>query len=489
MRLIAREATRLLRAELASVFLLDHEKRQLRSVVTLDGEHIRFDAGSGIAGAAALTGKVINVEDVSRDARFNPELDRRTGLRTRNLLVVPLRNHQGEIIGTFQALNKRQGAFDRDDEELLGALAGHVASALETALLIDELRRHEARLVQENATLRREVVACFATRHIVGLSSKLQEVLRLVERVNDSKATVLISGESGTGKELIACAIHYGSPRAAGPFVPVNCAALPDSLVESELFGMESGVATGVDARPGKFETADHGTLFLDEIGDLSLAAQAKILRLLQEGIVERVGSRKGRPIDVRVLAATHRDLDAAMRDGRFREDLFYRLNVIRIRMPALREIPEDIPILANHFLRKHAEEMRKEPKALSPEALESVLRYPWPGNARELENEMKRLVLLSRRNLLQPEELSEPIRRAGAAGGDASQGSPSARSRPLAEGIRAFERSAIEQALHAARNNKTVAARALGLSRQGLLDKMRRYGVGGNRDRTAGRE
>src|SRR5947208_1509699 len=344
--LVAREATRLLEADRASIFLLDQENLQLWSKVALGSEDIiRFDARKGIAGAAALTGKVINVSDAYTDARFNPSIDLQTGYRTRSLLAVPLQNLiDGEVVGAFEVLNKRHGAFDAEDEEILKSLAAQAAIAIQTARSIGELTK-------ENAHLWHEVEGRYARHRIVGNSPKIQSILQLIERISDSSVNVLISGESGTGKDLIAKALHYSSLRARRPFVALNCAALPESLVETELFGIEKGVATGVNSRMGQFQAADGGTLFLDEIGDLSLAAQAKILRVLEEKVVVRVGGRSSTPVDVRVLSASNKDLEAEIKKGTFREDLYYRLKVIHIRMPSLREIPEDISMLANHFL------------------------------------------------------------------------------------------------------------------------------------------
>ena len=234
------------------------------------------------------------------------------------MLSVAVRNQYGEIIGAFEALNKRSGVFSARDEESLTALASHAAVAIETAQLIGELRRNQDELTQQNAHLWREVESRYATHGIIGTGQRIQQIVRLVERIRDSAVNVLITGESGTGKELAAKALHYNSPRARKPFVALNCAALPETLLESELFGIEKGVATGVNSRVGQFQKADGGTLFLDEIGDLSLTAQAKILRVLQERVLERVGGRNAIPVDVRLLAATNKDLEAEIAKGSF---------------------------------------------------------------------------------------------------------------------------------------------------------------------------
>ena len=472
--LLAREAARLVEADRASIFLLDKRKRQLWSWVALDSEEIRFDARLGIAGAVATSGEVINVEDAQEDSRFYLEIDQQTGYLTRTVLAVPLRNYQGEIIGTFEVLNKKNGCFTSGDQDILEALASNAAIAIETAQLFQDLKRHRDKLLEENTHLWREVEGKLATEHLLGTSDKIQQVVRLLEQISDSEVSVLIEGESGTGKELVARAIHHGSSRARRPLVIVNCAALPESLLESELFGIEKGVATGVERRIGKFEVADGGTLFLDEIGDLSLVAQAKILRTLQEKLVERVGGRKWIPVDVRVLAATNKNLEEEIKKENFREDLYYRLKVVHISMPPLREVRMDIPLLANHFLSLYSKEMGKGEKELAPAAVESLVGYHWPGNVRELENEMKRLVVLIRRKVIEREHLSDAIRKSVRLDRKASHSLKEV----VAETVAELEKEMILEALEACQNNQLRAASRLGLSRQGLFKKIKRYGL-----------
>jgi len=473
--LIAREATRLMEADRATIFLLDRDKQEMWSKVALGSEEVlRFDARLGIAGAVALTGQTINVEEAHRHPQFYPGIDAQTGYHTRSLLATPLRNLEGQIIGTFEVLNKQQGPFTETDEEILRALTAQAAIAIETAQRVEELGRHRDHLLQQNTQLWREVEGRFSSQMILGASEKIQAVVRLIEQISDSSVSVLSTGESGTGKELVGKAIHYTSPRARGPFVALNCAALPESLVESELFGIEEGVATGVKRRLGKFQTAHAGTLFLDEVGDLSLTTQAKLLRVLQERVIEQVGGRKMIPVDVRILAATNKELEEEIEKGVVRQDLYYRLKVIHIRMPALREIRDDIPLLAHHFLATYCREMKKEPMKLIPQALSCLMEYPWPGNVRELENEIKRLVVSVRREAIMEEDLSEAIRRSAGRTLPAKAKSDHSLKQTVAE----LEKRMILDALQRSRRNQQQAATALGLSRQGLIKKMKRYGI-----------
>jgi Nif-specific regulatory protein len=465
--LVAREATRLLDADRASIFLLDREKMELWSKVALGSDEIlRFDARKGIAGAATLTGKVVNVSDAYNDSRFNPGIDNQTGYRTRNLLAVPLQNLvDGEIVGAFEVLNKKLGPFDAEDEEVLKSLAAQAAVAIQTARSIGELTK-------ENAHLWREVEGQFARHRIVGNNAKIRSILQLIERIRDSSVNVLISGESGTGKDLVAKALHYSSLRSRKPFVALNCAALPESLVESELFGIEKGVATGVNPRMGQFQAADGGTLFLDEIGDLSLTAQAKILRVLEARVVERVGGRTSIPVDVRVLSASNKDLEAEIKKGTFREDLYYRLTVLHIHMPALREIRDDIPLLANHFLVETCRDSGKQAE-LSRGAMRRLMEADWPGNARQLQNEIKSLVACARNRVIGEEDLANGIAPEIRAI-EPTPVPPQAAS--LKHAVEDLERRMIAEMLRATGNNQQKTAKALGLSRQGLINKLKRY-------------
>lgn len=342
-----------------------------------------------------------------------------------------------------------------------------------------------ARLNVENRELRRQLSQSAASPGILGRSKRMADMLDIIKTVAPTEATVLITGESGTGKELVARALHEGSPRAAKPIVTVNCAALAENLLESELFGHERGSFTGADKRrEGRFAQANGGTLFLDEIGEMPFALQAKLLRALQQGEVQRVGSDSPMTVDVRVLAATNRDLRQEVAGRRFREDLFFRLNVISIEVPALRQRTEDIPLLAAHFLERFASRNRKQIRGFSTTALDALLRYPWPGNVRELENAVERAVILGTGDLITERELPLSLATAAAApvpvgdlaplvvntGGE----SASLAGFPLEE----VERRAIVDTLRESDDNKSEAARRLGITRATLHNKLKKYNL-----------
>ncbi len=477
--LITIETRALLKADRVSIFLLDREKCELWSVISQEKRIMRLDARLGIAGSVAMTGQTINVADAYEHPLFYKELDLQTGYRTRTLLAVPLRDLRGEIIGVGEAINKDEGLFTDEDAELLQTLAAHVSDTIETTQLERQLQDHP--LEKENDR-RADSNSGFSTQNIIGMSYRIQSIIRLIDQIRDCSVDVLIEGESGTGKELVAKALHHSSPRARHPFVAVNCAALPDNLVEAELFGIEKGVATGVDRRIGKFEEANAGTLFLDEIGDLSLPAQAKILRVLQERSVDRVGGKTSVPIDVRVIAATNKNLEAAIKERTFREDLYYRVKVIHIQTPSLREVSEDIPVLANHFLSKYCKTMNTEPKQFSTRALEQLSGCSWPGNARQLENEIKRLVASVRGRSITEDHLDTSIRNPGTSVQSFQTHQEPAPNSPIShalpDAVERLERRMIEDALHESRGNKQRAAQMLGLSRQGLIKKLKRLSI-----------
>lgn len=332
-------------------------------------------------------------------------------------------------------------------------------------LLVKKLAEHQ-QLVEENLSLRQRLEEQYRFENIIAKSSKMQRIIELIKTVAKSNATVLIMGESGTGKELVARAIHSQSDRRDKPFVAVSCAALPETLLESELFGHEKGSFTGAyTQKKGKFEFANGGTLFLDEIGEMSANVQVHLLRVLEEKEFTRVGGNELIKVDVRVVSATNKDLKKAIASGQFREDLYYRLNVVTIELPPLRERKEDIPLLAQHFLNKFALENRKKVTEFSPEAMDFLLSYDWPGNVRELENAVERAVILAKNSVIKVDDLPRP---------DVLVKRPVLGNRTLRE----IEKNHILGILEETRGNFSEAARILGISRMTLYNKVREYGI-----------
>ena len=334
------------------------------------------------------------------------------------------------------------------------------------------------RLAREVRSLRNEVEERYQFGNIIGGNPRMQEIFQIIRTVAETDATVLVQGESGTGKELIARAIHYNSRRKDKPFVVVSCSALPETLLESELFGHEKGAFTGaIRQRIGRFEMAEGGTIFLDEIGEMTMPVQLKLLRVLQEREIERVGGNQAHKVDVRVIAATHRDLEEAMRDRLFRQDLFYRLNVVPLRLPPLRERLDDVPYLAAHFLRKYADKNQKSVRAISREAMEALSSYMYPGNVRELENMIERAVIMEKGETIQLSELGA----AAAPGkGPAYQisGELDLFKTMKAAAVERFEREYLSQLLRLYKGNMSRSAKHAGINIKNLHDKMARYGL-----------
>ena len=473
---MAEEGATALGAQRCTVWLLDDEHDELYSRVAMGitDRPLRMPKHSGIAGDTLRTGKVSNVADAAADSRFNNSLGQSEEFHTRSLLSIPMLSRGGTPIGVFQILNKQEGTpFDREDERLAQAFATAAAVAVQNAREFEIVKRDRDQLDDENARLKLSLEVCFDLREFVGNSEGIRRVTEIARRVSDTDVSVLVTGESGTGKTLLAKCIHIHSSRRNKPFVEFNCAAIPETLLEAELFGIEKGVATGVDSRIGKLEAADGGTIFLDEIADMSLATQAKILRVVQERAFERVGSRETRRVDVRILSATNKDIQAEITGGRFREDLLYRLNVVTLHLPPLRERREDIPALAAHILDRLGKRYGRTGRRLGDDAAARFLAYDWPGNVREMENEIARgLVLAGDRTEFRAEDLSEKLQRITPASGPAAP----ATAGTLARQVENLERRLIEQARVATDGNKSKMARLLGLSREGLRKKMTRY-------------
>jgi DNA-binding NtrC family response regulator len=348
----------------------------------------------------------------------------------------------------------------------------HLTAVVQRVMAVQSLR-------DENRRLREQLDTRYQFDNVIGRSAAMREIFHTIERVAPTRATVLRAGESGVGKDMIARAIHQHSPRKTKPFVKINCTALPENLMESELFGYEKGAFTGATvSKPGKFEQADGGTVFLDEIGDVPANIQVKLLRILQERQFERLGSNLTRNVDVRIVAATNVDLREALEQGRFREDLYYRLNVVPINVPPLRGRKEDIPFLAMHFLQKHAKELGSMVTAISPAALDRLVQHSWPGNVRELENTIERSLVLASNEVLQPADIRIEAPRH-------NHSLPSQHSPLLPEGetLEHWEQMMIREALRRANGNKSQAARMLGLTRNAFRYRLSQMGLegGGN--------
>ena len=406
---------------------------------------------------AAVAGTPVRAADLGPDAALPPDA---AGLVSWLCFPIVAR---GRTVAVLVLGAARTGAIDDEHERLLALVAPTVALALESATLVE-------RLASENRTLRTELSERAAPCGLVGTSPALRRLVATVARLADSDVTVLVLGASGTGKEMVARALHHGGRRRGAPFVAVNCAALPETLLESELFGIERGVATGVERRAGLIERANGGTLFLDEIGDMSPVVQAKLLRVLQEREVTRVGGARPMRVDVRVIAATHRDLEHAVREGGFREDLYFRLKVATVSVPTLAERSEDIPLLAQHFLARAAARHGRAGLRLAPETLVALAARSWPGNVRELENVIEQAVVMGDGPVIAPADI-------GGTGGAAPSHELDYRG-AVGAAVDQTERALIARALAAAGQNRTAAARLLGIGRRTLLYKLKRYGL-----------
>jgi Nif-specific regulatory protein len=408
------------------------------------------------------------------------------GANIRSTIGVPLWKGD-DILGVLQVDNRDAPAmFDRRDVEALGVLAHGASLAIANARLIQKLVVAEEQLRKENQFLRGRERSRQGELRIIGDSRRMEQVLAQLGKVVDTRVTVLVEGETGTGKELFASAIHYRSQRRDKLFVAQNCAAFPENLLESELFGHKRGAFTGAtDEKKGLFEVADGGTLFLDEVGEMPLALQAKLLRVLQEGEVRPIGASATKRVNVRIVAATNRNLEKEVAEGRFREDLYYRLKVFPLRVPALRERRDDVPLLAAHFLERYTREFGREIAGFTQPALELLKAYDWPGNVRELENEVQRAVIQAEgETFITPELLSQRVRKNDGKASEALSSTDEVTdededtSGTLREMMDRIEKRILAQTLTAHGNNKTAAAKALGITREGLHKKLKGFGM-----------
>ena len=429
-----------------------------------------YHQGEGVTGEVVETGQPIVVSQL----RAAPNFLNRTRCRSDgadmnvSFICVPI-SRGGKVLGTISAERIYDNArLLRQDVELLSTIASMIAPAVEL-YLIENIEK--VRLENENRRLQNELKQKFHPSNIIGTSKPMQGVYDLIKKIANTRTTALILGESGVGKELVANAIHYNSSVSDGPFVKFNCAALPESIIESELFGHEKGSFTGAAAlRKGRFEAADGGTIFLDEVGELSLAMQAKLLRVLQEKTFERVGGNKPVKVDLRIVAATNRDLPAMIAKGDFREDLYYRLNVFPITIPPLRERGSDVVTLADHFVARFASDTAKEIKRISTPALTMLMSYHWPGNVRELENVIERAVILSDDGVIHGYNLPPSLQTSVLSGTTFGCG--------LQAKLDAVEYEMIVEALKTHNGNTTEAARELGLTRRMMGLRMAKYDI-----------
>lgn len=489
-------AKEIMDAETAAVLLHDPSRDELFFRCTEGNpregaaklKDIRFPAHEGIAGSVFKSGIPELIADVAADKRHYKAVDHETRFDTKSMVAVPLQT-RGRVIGVLEACNKKHGTFDERDVDLMMTVAGIIAMALDNARIHAELQRayEELQFIdkakdnllestkEENDRLRRAIEVRYRFDHIKGNSPQMLELFRLCEKVIESDVTVLIEGETGTGKELIARCLHFNGPRKDRQFVTQNCGGIPESLLASELFGHKRGAFTGaISDKRGLFEVAHGGTIFLDEVSEMSPAMQVSLLRVLQEGEVRPLGADEVKMVNVRVISATNKSLEDAVRKGTFRDDLYYRLNVFTIKLPALRERSGDIEILANHFLKKFNRKMNKSVAGISKMAMECLCAYNFPGNIRELENEMERAVVLAEDGkYVEVFHLSEKIPKKSIPA--ECQLKTHGKLRDM---IQSMERVVLLQALEEYGGNKARAARELGLSRLGLMKKIKRYGL-----------
>ena len=437
--------------------------------LTPEGRSARYAIGEGVTGRVVESGKPVIVPRASQEPMFLNRA-RRKNLDRRDIsfICVPITIRKKPVGALSIDLPFEKGRDYQGYVRVLGVVASMIAQAIRVNHLVDAERQ---RLVDENIHLRGELKQRYDFSNIVGTSRPMQQVYAQVAQVAGANTTVLVRGESGTGKELIGHALHYSSPRAKKPFIKVSCAALPDSLIESELFGYEKGAFTGAQARKkGRFELADGGTLFLDEIGALNPSTQIKLLRVLQEREFERLGGTESVKVNVRLIAATNADLEKAIAAGTFREDLHYRLNVFTIFVPPLRERKTDVLLLADHFLARYAVEHGKHVKRISTPAIDMLMSYHWPGNVREIENAIERAVLVCDGNVIHAHDLPPSLQTGEASG--------TVMSLSLVDAVEAYERDLIEDAIKATRGNRVRAATLLQSTDRIISYKVKKYGI-----------
>jgi Nif-specific regulatory protein len=458
---IAETATEAIGADRATIFLWDQAHHQLvgRPALGVEEGELRIDDDRGIVGQVIQSGVPRRISRSGDTSQIDRQVDKQLGYRTESLLCVPLQGTDGQLLGAFELINKLAGDFNEEDQQALEELAA------QASIVLKNTQEREQLLAS-----RRQITDQAAQRfQLIGKSPAIEASQSTIRRVADTDLAILLLGENGTGKEVAAQCIHYLSRRRDQPFVAVNCAALTETLLESELFGHEKGAFTDAhESRPGKFELSSGGTLFLDEIGDMSLSGQSKLLRVLEEKVIVRVGGSQSIDTDIRVIAATNRNLAEGVRDGRFREDLYYRLNVVTMELPPLRDRGEDVLLLADHFLQQFCQQAGRPVPQLTADARRRLQSHPWPGNVRELRNLMERLAYLSQGNTIASDELAFILSPADAG--------PSmiAPDLTLTEATDTFQTEYIRKTIQRCDGNMSRAARRLGLHRSNLYRKLR---------------
>jgi Nif-specific regulatory protein len=441
------------------------------------GKRVRYRLGEGITGRVIQSGRPMVVPRVSKEPMFLNRVSERPELADQELTFIsaPI-SLAGHTVGavSIDLRFKPDRDYNRT-AKFLGVVGSMIAQAVKVQRLI---QADKQRLVDENTHLRQELRERYDFSNLVGNSGPMRQVYEQIAQVARTNTTVLLRGESGTGKELIAHAIHYNSPRAKKPFIKVSCAALPQDLIESELFGYERGAFTGAHAsKKGRFEVADGGTLFLDEIGELNLATQVKLLRVLQEREFERLGGTETIRANIRLIAATNKDLEAAIAAGEFREDLYYRLNVFSIFVPPLRERKPDVLLLADYFLDKFSREHGKQVKRIATPAIDMLSSYHWPGNVRELANVIERAIVVCDAQVVHSHHLPPTLQTAEASG--------TGQTTTLKESLEAYEKDALLDALKTARGNRAKAARLLATTERIFNYRVKKYGIDYRRFKT----
>ncbi len=466
---ILESATKLTGGDSSSLLFLDKKLGKLFFEIALgprgtEVKQFSVNIGEGIAGWVAQHNTSLIVNDVQNDHRFFPDISKSVDYPTQNILCVPMRIKE-ECVGVLELLNKKEGKlFTQDDLQWLEIFANQAALAVQNAKSFEKAQE-EIHFLQDQIQYDR------GYHTLIAKSPVVLEKLEIIERVSKTDSSVLILGESGVGKELFAEQIHLRSARSIGPFVRVNCAALPEGLLESELFGHVKGAFTdAVQNRRGRFEMADGGTIFLDEIGDLPLKLQAKLLRVIQQRTFEKVGSSDSISVDVRILAATNKDIEHLVEIGEFRSDLYYRLNVLPMYIPPLRQRAEDIPELALYFLKKFGRETKKQFDGFSEAAMEAMLSYSWPGNVRELENSVERACVIGKERQILAEDLLLSSKDAGE--GEVFSG------KSLKTGLTLFKKHFIRKALEDNGWNQTETAKALDIQRTYLSRLIKELGI-----------